>query len=204
MTNFVNGLIYVNIHTANNGGGEIRGQVVPLRTMAFMDGASEVPAVPTSATAVGALTFIGNQLFYNITYTNLSSSGTLAHIHGPAPPSANANILVNLPSPSGTSGTISGSVALTAQQMAFILAGQTYLNIHTMNNGGGEIRSQIYPMQVGTTMLAATEVPPTATTGTGTALMNIVSNKLTYKVTYKNLSGDATLGHIHGPAQPGG
>ena len=33
-------------------------------------------------------------------------------------------------------------------------------------------------------------------TGTGTALMNIVSNKLTYKVTYKNLSGDATLGPV--------
>jgi hypothetical protein len=202
MTNFINGLIYMNIHTVNNGAGEIRGQVVPLRTMAFMDGASEVPSIPTSGSAVGALTFLSSRLFYNITYTNLSSSATLAHIHGPAPPTGGAGVLVGFPSPSGTSGTMSGSLALTPQQLAFIVAGQTYLNIHTVNNGGGEIRSQIYPMQVGASLTGPAEVPPIVSAGTASALMNIVSNKLTYKVTFTNLTSNATAAHIHGPASP--
>ncbi len=202
LTNFVNGLAYMNIHTAAHGSGEIRGQVMPLRTICLMTGAAEVPPVSPSGSAVGALTFIGSQLFYEITYTNLTSAGSLAHIHGPASPTTTAGILVTLPTPTGTSGTISGSAALSPQQMAFILAGQTYLNIHTANNGNGEIRGQIYPMQVGTTMNGASEVPPVATAGTGSALMNLVSNKLTYSVTYTNLTSNANLGHIHGPASP--
>jgi hypothetical protein len=32
---------------------------------------------------------------------------------------------------------------LTAEQKAAILAGKTYVNIHTVNFGGGEIRGQI-------------------------------------------------------------
>ena len=174
---------------------------MPLRTICFMNGAFEVPPVAPAGSAVAALTFIGNRLFYEITYTNLTSSANAAHIHGPANSSTGgAGVLVGLQSPSGTSGTISGQVVLTPLQMAFILAGQTYLNIHTANNAGGEIRGQIYPMQVGATVNGPSEVPPIASAGTGTALMNIVSNKLSYVVTYTNLTSNANNGHIHGPA----
>src|SRR5207249_570505 len=41
ITNFINGLAYLNIHTSLNPGGEIRGQVVPLRMLLAMNGASE-------------------------------------------------------------------------------------------------------------------------------------------------------------------
>jgi uncharacterized protein (TIGR03118 family) len=205
LTNFINGLCYVNIHTAAHGGGEIRGQIVPLHMVVTMNSASEVPPVSVpAANATGSLTFIGSRLFYSITYSGLSSPATAAHIHGPADPTTSAGVLVPLTTPTGTSGTISGTVALTPQNLAYLLAGQTYLNIHTVNNGGGEIRGQIWPIQFRVNMLGYTEVPITPSAGTGSGIMNIISNKLSYSFSFTNLLAPASAGHIHGPAGPTG
>ncbi len=200
ITNMVNGLCYLNIHTSLNPGGEIRGQIVPLHMLVALNGASEVGPVTTSATATGSLTFIGSQLFYDISYSGLSSSATAAHIHGPADTTTSADVIVPLASPSGTNGTISGAATLTPEQMAFLLAGQTYVNIHTVNNGGGEIRGQIWPIQFRVSMNGVSEVPATTSAGTGSGLMNVISNKLSYSFSFTNLSSAATAGHIHGPS----
>jgi hypothetical protein len=57
----------------------------------------------------------------------------------------------------------------------------------------------------GATLTGAEEVPPAATSGTGTAeaTYNRATSMLSYRVTYSGLSGPATAGHIHGPAGPG-
>ena len=49
------------------------------------------------------------------------------------------------------------------------------------------------------------EVPPTTSTGTGTADVDYdpASKKLSWKLTYTGLSGPATAAHFHGPAAPG-
>ena len=143
LQDITNGLAYVNIHTANNGGGEIRGQIVPLQLTATLNGASEVPPVTTSATGTASLTMIGSQLSYVVTYSGLTSPATASHIHGPADVAHAAGVLVPLNTPAGTSGTISGTLSLTPQVLADVLAGMTYINIHTTTNGGGEIRGQI-------------------------------------------------------------
>jgi hypothetical protein len=54
-----------------------------------------------------------------------------------------AGILVPLNTPTGTSGTISGTLSLTPQVLADVLAGLTYINVHSTTNSGGEIRGQI-------------------------------------------------------------
>jgi CHRD domain len=138
-----NGLAYVNIHTANNTGGEIRGQIVPLQLRATLNGASEVPPVTTTATGTGSLTMIGNQLSYVVSYSGLAGAATASHIHGPADVAHSAGILVPLNTPTGTSGTISGTLSLTPQVLADVLAGLTYINVHSTTNSGGEIRGQI-------------------------------------------------------------
>jgi hypothetical protein len=48
------------------------------------------------------------------------------------------------------------------------------------------------------------EVPPTDSTATGTAAVTYdpATKMLTWTVTYEGLSGDATAGHFHGPADP--
>ena len=45
----------------------------------------------------------------------------------------------------GPSGIISGSQQLAPEQLAAMVDGLTYVNIHTEANSGGEIRGQIGP-----------------------------------------------------------
>jgi hypothetical protein len=55
------------------------------------------------------------------------------------------------------------------------------------------------------TLDGKTEVPPNASTGTGTADIDYdpATKKLSWKLTYSGLSGPATAAHFHGPAEPG-
>ena len=120
----------------------------PLPFTAALSGANERPTpVNTSGTGSGTFTLSNNTLTFQITYTGLGSVATMAHIHGPATVEESAPAMINLApfhnGALGTSGTFAGSVILTAEQKAAILAGKTYFNIHTVNFGGGEIRGQI-------------------------------------------------------------
>ena len=59
------------------------------------------------------------------------------------------------------------------------------------------------PGDMAATLSAADEVPPKASSGTGTAKINLSGNTLTWTVTYSGLTGPVTAGHFHGPAMPG-
>jgi hypothetical protein len=87
-------------------------------------------------------------------FTNLTGVATNAHIHGPtASPNGDgftqiANVMIPLTSggvvfnSSASAGSIQGTVTtpLTAPQESALMTGSTYLNVHTVANGGGEIR----------------------------------------------------------------
>jgi CHRD domain len=55
------------------------------------------------------------------------------------------------------------------------------------------------------TLDGKSEVPPTTSAGKGTADIDYdaATKKLTWKVTYSGLTGPATAGHFHGPAEVG-
>jgi hypothetical protein len=55
------------------------------------------------------------------------------------------------------------------------------------------------------TLDAKSEVPPTTSSGKGTADIDYdpASKKLSWKLTYSGLTGPATAAHFHGPAEPG-
>jgi hypothetical protein len=101
----------------------------------------------------GILTLSGVTLTLDISFSGLSSAVQLAHIHGPAVPGQDASILYDLgpfTTLGGTSGTIRGTVTLSAgvgipivTQLQQLNDGLWYVNIHTSNFGGGEIRGQI-------------------------------------------------------------
>ncbi len=133
------GQVYVNIHTAANVGGEVRGQVMGLVTplqngYALLTGSAEVPAVSTSATGSGTvvLNVVTGTVTYSVTCSGLSGAITAAHIHSGAPGVA-GSVLVNLASGLGADGaTVNGVASLTPEQIASIVAGQTYFNVRTL------------------------------------------------------------------------
>jgi hypothetical protein len=55
------------------------------------------------------------------------------------------------------------------------------------------------------TLTAASEVPPTKSTGSGevSATLDTATHELTYDVTFSGFSSDVTAAHIHGPAEAG-
>ena len=124
--------------------------LVTLTNASIFSGAQEVPPVPSAATGIVAASFNSstNALSLNIIFSNLSSNTTNAHIHLGAP-GVSGGVQIGLvgspiPFPLGvTSGTASGTITLTAPQVVNFLAGNFYVNIHTTNYPGGEIRAQL-------------------------------------------------------------
>jgi hypothetical protein len=206
------GLAYVNIHTALNPGGEIRGQITPQLTAtpfsAVLSGSAERPdPVDSPGSGFASISLNGNVLLFHIVYRDLSGPATLAHIHGPAPASGAANVLINLEpfhhGPFAAAGGFDGSIELTEEQRLAVLNGDTYVNIHTARNPNGEIRGQIAPLLLNVVMNGASERPtPVTTDAFGSARLALLGRTLSFQVDYTGLSGDATLAHIHGPAGP--
>ena len=176
---------------------------VPLTTV--LSGAAQHPAVITGAGGSGAFSLEGNELSFNVDYNNLSGAATAAHIHGPASTSGDAGVLVDL-SPFncaavGSAGMFSGHVVLTAEQRNNMLAGLTYVNVHTSANQSGEIRGQIAPVSMFAALTGNNQRNPTVETpATGSATLALVRDRLNMAASYRGLSSAANAAHIHGPA----
>jgi glucose/arabinose dehydrogenase len=208
----MSGLTYVNVHTAANPGGEMRGQIAPVNMQSSLLGAYETGGVSTPARGFGSFTLVGTQLTFTVNYSGLTGAASAAHIHGAAPLGQNAGVMIDL-SPFngggfGTAGTFSGTTNLNPTQLAAVIDGLTYVNIHTAANPGGEIRGQIAPHVTAvplTAWISGTNERPTAlvNSANGTAVMSLEGNTLAFNIKYAGLSGAPTGAHIHGPATSG-
>jgi len=111
----------------------------------LLSGCQEVP--PVFTTGVGeasvSLNTATNQVTVFGSYDNMSSDVSMAHIHGLAAKGQNAGVIVTLVTTGGTSGEFNGVGTLTDEQAQGFIDGLTYVNVHTFNNPGGEIRGQI-------------------------------------------------------------
>jgi len=74
-------------------------------------------------------------------YQNLMGNASTSHLHA-APAGSNGGIIVPLNASGGTSGTIFAGGVVTPGQVATVLAGNTYVNLHSSSFPGGEIRGQ--------------------------------------------------------------
>jgi len=133
---------------------------------AALRASNEVPVNNSTGTGTFSATLdtTTNVFNYNVTYTGLTSHVTLGHIHGPAAAGVNAGTTINFAGGTGitgnsfttgaTAGSATGTITLNAATAVtatingdslkkLLFAGLTYANIHTTNNGGGEIRGQI-------------------------------------------------------------
>lgn len=105
---------------------------------------AEVPPNPSPARgrADVMLDTASKTLSWTIHFSGLSAPLSAAHFHGPATTTANAGILVPI-SGAGGQSPLTGSASVNDQQVADILAGRWYINLHTPNYPGGEIRGQV-------------------------------------------------------------
>jgi hypothetical protein len=122
---------------------------------AVLSGANEVPAVSTAAKGSGWVTLSADDstITFHLEYSGLSGAATAAHIHTGAAGVNGGVIFPFVVGPSPINGTFtaanftpSGAITTYAQAIAAIKAGNTYMNVHTAANPGGEIRGQIQPL----------------------------------------------------------
>jgi hypothetical protein len=202
---FAAGRLYVNVHSPANPGGEIRGQILPEGITVIdvpMSGDQEVPVVDTSAIGHASLTFDleGELLTIHANATGVDDASA-AHLHL-AYAGTNGPVEIALTQDGSDPGHwFAEEQPLTSLQLLAVLAGETYVNIHTPANPGGEIRGQVIPEGI---LLALGRlsgdqaVPPIATAAGGTFAVTI--DPLTSSlVAHANTSGvdDATAAHLH-------
>lgn len=139
----------------------------PLNFRATLTGAQEVPAVDTTArgTATFRLDAGLKELRYEVRVTN-GVGVTQAHLHC-ANAGVNGPVVVFLFGPESAGVDVNGKLAAgtienddliategepcgkvlnnVASLYDAILEGRVYVNVHTLANPGGEIRSQLFP-----------------------------------------------------------
>ena len=124
---------------------------VPLR------GSEEVPPNASTATGTAIITVVGGQLLYKVDVGNINNV-TASHIHATAAAGVNTGTVVDfyLGAPAGTAPPSFTTTATLAQGVGNTPRGRTldsllvlmrngnaYVNVHTTQLPGGEIRGQI-------------------------------------------------------------
>ncbi|MCH8072914.1 MAG: CHRD domain-containing protein [Proteobacteria bacterium] len=202
---FAAGQLYVNIHSPANPAGEIRGQILPQGiTVLFaeLSGEQEVPLVATIADGLAALTFDqAGALLTLHANTNGLNDATGAHLHlafGGVTGPVEIGLMQDGSDPAHW---FAEEVALSAAQLAALLGGETYVNVHSPANPGGEIRGQVIPDGIIFALghLEGSQRVPvvnTAAAGTFAITADPVAGTL---VAHANTSGadDATAAHLH-------
>ena len=201
------GNLYVNIHTEAHSGGEIRGQVVPrvgAELAAHLTPEQQFGGVVSDGSGTAALSLTDDGLAFRVTVTGLTGDIANAHFH-------HADIGVNGSVVRGIADDFVGNTAtglwtplddepLTEELISALLQGEIYINVHTADFGGGEIRGQVMVSE-GTALRAVLTneqvVGEIEQDGSGTAAMTLTDAGLLYDVTVSGLSGDITNAHFH-------
>jgi hypothetical protein len=107
-----------------------------------LTGAEEVP--PVNAPGSGSGSFrVAEDGAITGSVTTKGVPGTMAHIHQGAK-GQNGPVIVPL-TKSGDTYSVPPGRKLTPDQLKAFKAGNTYVNVHTAKNKGGEVRGQLVP-----------------------------------------------------------
>ena len=107
-----------------------------------LTGAQQNPPVSTRASGSGSFT-VGQDGAVSGSVTTTGVQGTAAHIHQGARGS-NGPVIVPLVKSGDTYSAPAGAKLNEAQMSAF-KAGNLYVNVHSAQNKGGEVRAQLQP-----------------------------------------------------------
>jgi hypothetical protein len=108
-----------------------------------LNGAQEVPAVKTSASGSGTI-MINADKTVSGSVTTSGVAGTAAHIHLAAA-GKNGPVIVPLTKSGDSTWSVPAGAKLTDDQYKAYKAGDLYVNVHSAENKGGELRAQLKP-----------------------------------------------------------
>ena len=215
--------LYVNLHTRNNPGGELRGTIYTRGAEGYytnLFGSNLVPSIITTAYGALALQLDGNTLTAAGSFTGLSD--TLAtsiagggHLHI-GMPGENGAVDLRLTATlddgrrSGVFRVADNTFTLTDDQAARVRQGGYYANLHSGTYPSGELRGQVLPVadQVFRAHLSgANEWPVVTTQASGQVIAHLSGNTLRLIGSFNDLSAPVavTVGggaHLH-PAYAG-
>ena len=109
----------------------------------MLSGDHEVPAVKTKATGSGTIT-VNADMSVSGSVTTTGIAGTGAHIHMGAA-GKNGPVAVPLDKSGDNAWSVKAGAKLTDDQYKAYKAGDLYVNVHSAENKGGEIRGQLKP-----------------------------------------------------------
>jgi len=108
-----------------------------------LTGDQEVPATTSSATGAGTIV-IKNDKSVSGTIKTTGIEGTVAHIHL-AEPGKNGPPIITLNKTSDNTWSVPDGSKLTDDQYKAFKDGNLYVNVHSAEHKGGEIRTQLKP-----------------------------------------------------------
>ena len=215
--------LYVNLHTRNHPGGELRGTIYSRGTEGYyanLFGSNLVPSIITTAYGALALQLDGNTLTAAGSFTGLSD--TLAtriagggHLHIGLP-GENGAVDLRLTATlddgrrSGVFRVADNTFTLTDDQAARVRQGGYYANLHSGTYPSGELRGQVLPMadQVFRAHLSgANEWPVVTSEASGQVIAHLSGNTLRLIGSFNDLSAPVAVNigggaHLH-PAYAG-
>ncbi|MGZ5303744.1 MAG: CHRD domain-containing protein, partial [Bacteroidia bacterium] len=203
----LSGETYINIFTAVNPNGEIRGQIElekDYRLQSVLSGNEVVPAVSTSAFGVASARMPLDKSYLHIKaqFTGISNI-TGIHLALGMPGINGSNVLDLSSYLSGNRIDINIAVAdMPLLETDSLLTDHIYMYVSTSTNPDGEIRGQLhrnYGLGFEADMNGAQEVPAVATNGKGLGIFKLNNNldTLTYNIVFQGLSSNVTGAHLH-------
>jgi hypothetical protein len=119
----------------------------PQSVQVRLTGDEEVPPVKAAGTGTGTVT-VSEDRSVNGTIRTEGVPGVAAHIHEAAA-GQNGPVIVPMKKTGENEWSTDPGAKLTESQYESYKAGRLYLNVHTPQNKGGEIRGQIRPSRAG-------------------------------------------------------
>lgn len=216
LKDFLDGEYYVNIHTSANPDGEIAGRIIPETDdnySAMLDMAQAGNPDPPDQTPSGLGSFNLSQdkteLEVNLLVNDLTAAITNAHLHFGAPGISGPVIVPLTPFKVGNSYQGVFDLTTLTNPSAFLdslIQGKVYVNVHTSNFPGGEIRGQLtknHPLSFDTWMDASQETggvdpgTPVDARGLCNFTVNSQINMMWVSIQADQLSGVITGAHFH-------
>jgi hypothetical protein len=108
-----------------------------------LTGEQEVPAVTTAAKGTGKITVADDKSVSGSIKTT-GITGVAAHIHE-APAGQNGKPIITLEKKGDNEWVVPAGSKLTDAQVESLKAGNLYVNVHSAEHKGGEIRTQLKP-----------------------------------------------------------